>query len=89
MASEEKILQIMPADEWFAIQNDEDDDESLDAVVCFALVESVVDGVVTRTVRPMAWNGSAIGFADEDESFDGVIRSDEINDDDFDEDEDA
>ena len=28
MASEEKILQIMPADEWFAIQNDEDDDES-------------------------------------------------------------
>ena len=86
MASEEKILQIMPADEWF------DDDESLDAVVCFALVESVVDGVVTRTVRPMAWNGSAIGFADEDESFEGVIRSDEITDDDdedFDEDEDA
>lgn len=92
MASEEKILQIMPADEWFAIQNDEDDDESLDAVVCFALVETAVDGVVTRSVRPMAWNGSEIGFADEEESFEGVIRSDEINDDeddDFDEDEDA
>lgn len=88
MASEEKILQIMPADEWFAIQSDEDD-ESLDAVVCFALVESVIDGVVTRSVRPMSWNGSAIGFADEEESFEGVIRSDEINDGDYDEDEDA
>jgi hypothetical protein len=79
MSNENKILQIMPADGWFAIQNS-DDDESLDAVVCFALVESLANGVVTRSVRPMIWNGDEVGYADEEDSFDGVIRSDEITD---------
>ena len=79
MSNKHNILQIMPADGWFAMQNS-DDDESLDAVVCFALVETLTDGVVTRSVRPMTWNGDEVGYADEEDSFDGVIRSDEITD---------
>ena len=63
MSSLENILQIMPATGWVAVF-DEDGDESAEALVCFALVESVRNGSTQRDVRPMLANGKQVSFAD-------------------------
>jgi len=59
MSSQENIIQIMPATGWVAVF-DESGDESAEALVCFALVESAQG----RNVRPMLANGKQISFAD-------------------------
>ncbi|MGC9457812.1 MAG: hypothetical protein ACP5DC_09870, partial [Halothiobacillaceae bacterium] len=61
-----KIVQMMPADGWFAVYVDDDDDPIIEPVVCFALVQDP-DGFTE--VRPMTWQGTAVDFADEDEGF--------------------
>lgn len=63
MSSQETIIQIMPATGWVAVF-DENGDESAEALVCFALVESVQNGTTRRDVRPMLVNGKQISFAD-------------------------
>jgi len=63
MSSQETIIQIMPATGWVAVF-DENGDESAEALVCFALVESVQGGATRRDVRPMLVNGKQISFAD-------------------------
>jgi len=63
MSSQETIIQIMPATGWVAVF-DESGDESAEALVCFALVESVQNGTTRRDVRPMLVNGKQISFAD-------------------------
>ena len=68
MSSQETIIQIMPATGWVAVY-DEDGDESAEALVCFALVESVSNGVNRRDVRPMRVEGKGIGFADLEANF--------------------
>ena len=65
MTEDDKILQIMSADGWFAVHRGEDDQEALDPVVCFALVEVTEDGKAMRTVRPMSWADDMIDFSDE------------------------
>ncbi|MHA6206282.1 hypothetical protein ACXU4B_17780 [Dyella soli] len=68
MSSHETILQIMPASGWVAIY-DMDGEETPEAIVCFALVEAVEDGVTRRDVRPMCADGKLIDFADDAENF--------------------
>ncbi|HEY2623148.1 hypothetical protein [Dyella sp. Tek66A03] len=68
MSSEETIIQIMPATGWVAVY-DIDGEESAEAIVCFALVEAVEDGVKSRDVRPMCADGKLIDFADAAENF--------------------
>jgi len=67
--SEPKIRQIIPAEGWFALFTDEEDDALLEPLTSFALVEDE-DGFTE--VRPMSWQGSAIDFADEAEGFLGL-----------------
>ena len=74
MSSEESIIQIMPATGWVAVY-EIDGEESAEAIVCFALVESIEDGVKRRDVRPMCADGKLIDFADEAENF---VRVEEL-----------
>jgi hypothetical protein len=68
MSIQETIIQIMPATGWVAVY-DIDGEESPEAIVCFALVESTEDGITTRDVRPMCADGKLIDFADVEENF--------------------
>lgn len=86
MSSEENIIQIMPATGWVAVY-DMDGEESPEPLVCFALVESVEDGVKRRDVRPMCANETLIEFADEAENFLRVAELSEFDDEDEDEEE--
>jgi hypothetical protein len=73
MAEESKILQIMPADGWSALFEDEDSIP----LVCFALVQDVDEnGSPVSSVRPMACVDAAIGFCDEYANYVGVERDD-------------
>ena len=75
MTESDRIVQIMPAEDWVASYEDEDGEEQFSALVCFALVESEEDGKVYRSVRPMIWSDEGmVDFADEDESFAGLSR---------------
>jgi len=56
---QDNIIQIMPAAGWVAVF-DEGGEETAQAVVCFALVESAMK----REVRAMVAEGAQIGFAD-------------------------
>jgi hypothetical protein len=81
VSSEETIIQIMPATGWVAVY-DMDGEESPEPIVCFALVESVHDGVKRRDVRPMSANESLIEFADEADNFLRVAELEEFEDED-------
>ena len=73
MANESKILQIMPADGWSALFEDEDSIP----LVCFALVQGVDEsGSPVSSVRPMACVDEVIGFCDEYETYLGVEHND-------------
>lgn len=74
-----KIVQIIPAEGWFGVFREEGEEEQLEAVVCFALVESAVDEA--PSVIPMCWLDGEVRLCDEVEGFAGVVRSDEIEDD--------
>ena len=80
-----KILQIIPADGWEAMFEDEDSVP----VVCFALVQSTDEqGAASTEVRPMASLGEAIEFCDDYPNYQGVSRVDaDLLDDDEEEDE--
>jgi len=82
-----KILQIIPADGWEAMFEDEDSVP----VVCFALVQSTDEqGAASTEVRPMASLGEAIEFCDDYPNYQGVSRvdADSLDDDEDDEDDD-
>ncbi|MFC5742096.1 hypothetical protein [Dyella tabacisoli] len=68
MSDQETIVQIMPATDWVAVYN-MDGEESAEPIVCFALVETVENGVKRRDVRPMCANENVIDFADDAENF--------------------
>ena len=68
MAAEEKILQIIPASDWFAIYDD-DNKEVADPVVCFALVEKSENGITDQDVRAMCADGNFIDYADRASNF--------------------
>lgn len=74
MSDQETIIQIMPADGWVAVY-EMDGEESAEPIVCFALVESIEDGIKRRDVRPMCADGKLIDFADEAENF---VRVEEL-----------
>lgn len=79
----EKILQIIAAEGWEAMFEDEDNVP----VVCFALVQSTDEqGVESSEVRPMASIGDAIEFCDDYPNFQGITRADDALDD-YDEEE--
>ncbi|MDP2822437.1 MAG: hypothetical protein Q8O52_07130 [Sulfuritalea sp.] len=80
----EKILQIISADGWEAMFEDEDNV----SVVCFALVQSTDEqGVTSSEVRPMGSIGDAIEFCDEYPNYQGITRAADDALDDYDEDE--
>lgn len=82
----ENILQIIPADDWEAMFEDED---SL-PVVCFALVKATdEEGDTTTSVRPMASIGDSIELCDNYPNYLGLVRTDaaELEDDDDNEEE--
>ena len=71
MEHEVKVLQIMPANGWSAVFEDEDNVP----VVCFALVQGIdEEGKTTSDVRPMACIDDVIEFCDEYDSYLGVVR---------------
>ena len=73
MTDESKILQIMPADGWSALFEDEDSIP----LVCFALVQDIDEnGSPVSSVRPMVCVDEVIGFCDEYETYLGVERND-------------
>lgn len=68
----EKILQIMPAEGWVALYEDED----RLPVVCFALMQGVDDeGKTFTAVRPMACMDDEIDFCDGFPNYLGVERA--------------
>ena len=64
-----KILQMMPAEGWFALFSDEENDILMEPLVCFALVEDE-DGYTE--IRPMNWQGTAVDYTDEADGFLGI-----------------
>jgi hypothetical protein len=69
--AKERILQLLPADGWDAMFDDEDNV----AVVCFALVESIdEEGAVSSAVRPMGSIGNAIEFCDDYPNYVGLTH---------------
>ena len=75
MTEHDRIVQIMPAEGWVASFQDEDGEEQLSALTCFALVETDEDGKTYRSVRPMIWSDEGlIDIADEADTFAGLSR---------------
>ncbi|MGO4703672.1 hypothetical protein [Dyella sp. 2RAB6] len=74
MSNLDTIIQIMPATGWVAVY-DEGGEESAQAIVCFALVESEAGGTRRRSVRPMCADGRSVAFADEATNF---VRVEEL-----------
>jgi hypothetical protein len=68
MSNLDNIIQILPAAGWVAVY-DEGGEESAQAIVCFALVESEAGGTRRRSVRPMCAEGRNIVLADEAPNF--------------------
>jgi hypothetical protein len=66
--AKERILQLLPAEGWEAMFEDEDNV----TVVCFALVETDEEGAVSSAVRPMASIGD-IEFCDDYPNFEGLV----------------
>ena len=76
--AKERILQLLPAEGWEAMFEDEDNV----AVICFALVESVdEEGKVSSAVRPMASIGAEIEFCDDYPNYEGLVRAEDAWDD--------
>ncbi|MFC4763570.1 hypothetical protein [Dyella koreensis] len=75
MSDQETIIQIMPATGWVAVY-DMDGEETAEAIVCFALVETIENGVKRRDVRPMCADDKVIDFADDAENF---LRVEELS----------
>lgn len=81
MADDTRILQIMPADGWYAVIADEEgENQELESVACFALVEMTEEGEVTQLVRPMYWADGMIEFCDEADGFTGIVRAGDTGD---------
>ncbi len=74
-----KILQIIPAQDWYGLFSDEDNGYEFDPLVCFALVEGE-EG--TTEVRPMNWQGITVDFCDEMDNFISIERMDDLDDED-------
>lgn len=74
---QDNIIQIMPATGWVAVF-DENDEETAQALVCFAIVESAMK----RDVRPMVADGKQISFADALPNFVRVEELDAFEDED-------
>ena len=69
-----KIIQMMPAEGWYAFfRNEEDDSLNFEPLVCFALTENS-DG--ETEVRPMFWQDSYVDFADDYDNFEGIEQAD-------------
>jgi hypothetical protein len=87
MMNDDRILQMLSAEGWFAVFADEEDEEDnrLEPLVCFALVEGSDER--SRRVRPMAWVDESVQFCDSVAGFAGILRSDEVSDDDEEDDE--
>lgn len=69
-----RILQMMPAEGWYAFfRNEEDDSMNFEPLVCFALTENS-EG--ETEVRPMFWQDSYVDFADDYDNFEGIEQAD-------------
>ena len=73
MADKEKILQILLAIGWYATYTDDAENDALDPVVCFALVEMQQDGESWQEVRPMGTDAKSIDLIDTADNFKTVI----------------
>ena len=79
MGNEDKILQIIPAEGWFALYRNEGQPDEREAVVCFALVETKEErGQIRWDVRPMSWCDGYVDFCDTISNFSGIVRADEV-----------
>jgi hypothetical protein len=75
-----KIVQMMPADGWYAFFKDEDGGMDYEPLVCFALTSNA-EG--ETEIRPMSWQDGFVDFCDEYDNFEGIEKID-LSDDDFD-----
>jgi hypothetical protein len=77
MLPEHKILQIIPANGWVALYNDDKGEtgpaEDGLPVVCFALIQYTQDGHTFQEVRPMTDGGGGIEVED-CTNYAGVVR---------------
>lgn len=74
-----KVIQIMPAENWWARYAHKENgvivDEWYDKVVCFALTEQSVHGIIKRhDVHPMVWS-DYIAFAGDSSNFTYIVYS--------------
>jgi hypothetical protein len=78
MANESKIVQIIPAQNWFALVRTEGASEAeATPLSCFALYQtSDDDGEALQMVRPMGWSDGLVQFLDELDGFEGLVRND-------------
>ena len=60
-----QILQIIPAEGWKAHYKVEGEIDSLEPIVCFALVEETdTDGKKKQAVLPMSWSEYEVDFCE-------------------------
>ncbi len=65
-----RILQIIPAKGWTAHYKTEGEIDSLEPIVCFALVEETdTNGKTTQTVLPMSWSEYEVDFCERISNF--------------------
>lgn len=74
-----KIIQMMPADGWYAFFKDEDGGMDYEPLVCFALTSNA-EG--ETEIRPMSWQDGFVDFCDEYDNFEGLEKID-MSEDDF------
>ena len=86
MSKPTTILQILPANGWVAVY-DENGEESAATLVCFALTETLDNGNKQQHVRPMCADGKRIVFADDAANFLRVEELAEFEEDEEDEEE--
>ncbi len=74
-----KIIQMMPADGWYAFFKDEEGALDYEPLVCFALTSNA-EG--ETEIRPMSWQDGFVDFCDEYDNFEGLEKID-MSEDDF------
>jgi hypothetical protein len=78
MTEEPRIIQIISGEGWEAVYSQSGGPESIEPVVCFALVEVKENGETWTEVRPMDVDDNRITFCVECENFARVQRRETV-----------
>jgi hypothetical protein len=67
-----RILQLIPAEGWWAHYKNDAGSDTLESVVCFALVEVTEHGEKRQEVRPMSSSPAGIEFCQGKSNFSDI-----------------